>query len=103
MEKTKQLIEKRLLSTLGGGEDRIKKQHDQGKLTARERIAMLLDEASFHEIGALVEHRATTFGLENQRIPGDGVVTGYGFMFFPKILPFSEGLFQKRMPLKFAD
>ena len=90
MEKTKQLIEKRLLSTLGGGEDRIKKQHDQGKLTARERITMLLDEASFHEIGALVEHRATTFGLENQRIPGDGVITGYGTIFGRLIYVFSQ-------------
>jgi len=90
MEKNKQLIEKRLLSTLGGGEDRIKKQHDQGKLTARERITMLLDEASFHEIGALVEHRATTFGLENQRIPGDGVITGFGTIFGRLIYVFSQ-------------
>ncbi|MFP4092948.1 MAG: acyl-CoA carboxylase subunit beta [Cyclobacteriaceae bacterium] len=63
---------------LGGGEERIKAQHDKGKLTARERVALLVDEGSFEEIGRLVEHRSTAFGLENQKYPGDGVVTGYG-------------------------
>ena len=63
---------------LGGGEDRIEKQHEKGKLTARERLHLLLDEGSFEEIGMLVEHRNADFGMENQRYPGDGVVTGFG-------------------------
>ena len=62
----------------GGGEDRIAKQHEKGKLTARERIDLLLDEGSFQEIGKFVTHRATDFGMENQKILGDGVITGYG-------------------------
>ncbi len=63
---------------LGGGQKRIDKQHEKGKLTARERIHFLLDEGSFEEIGAFVKHRCTDFGMDKQRIPGDGVVTGYG-------------------------
>lgn len=62
----------------GGGEDRIAKQHEKGKLTARERIDLLLDEGSFEEIGKFVTHRATDFGMDKQQILGDGVVTGYG-------------------------
>ena len=62
----------------GGGEERIKSQHRKGKLTARERIHFLLDEGSFEEIGMLVTHRATDFGLDKEKYPGDGVVTGYG-------------------------
>lgn len=62
----------------GGGENRIEAQHKKGKLTARERIHFLLDEGSFEEIGQLVTHRSTNFGLESQKFPGDGVVTGYG-------------------------
>ena len=90
MKKINQLLEKRALLSQGGGEERIQKQHQQGKLTARERIILLLDEASFHELGALVEHRATTFGLENQRVPGDGVITGYGTVFGRLIYVFSQ-------------
>ena len=63
---------------LGGGADRIAAQHKKGKLTARERVDMLLDEGSFQEIGQLVTHRSTNFGLEDQVFLGDGVVTGYG-------------------------
>ena len=62
----------------GGGENRIEAQHKKGKLTARERIHFLLDEGSFEEIGQLVTHRSTNFGLEKQKFLGDGVVTGYG-------------------------
>jgi propionyl-CoA carboxylase beta chain len=62
----------------GGGEKRIEAQHAKGKLTARERIHFLLDEGSFEEIGMLVTHRSTDFGLDKQKILGDGVVTGYG-------------------------
>jgi len=65
-------------SELGGGEARIQRQHNEGKLTARERIALLFDPGSFQELDQLVVHRNTDFGMEKQRIPGDGVVTGFG-------------------------
>ncbi|MFD0760883.1 acyl-CoA carboxylase subunit beta [Lutibacter aestuarii] len=72
-------LDKRVaLAHLGGGEERIKKQHSKKKLTARERINYLLDEGSFEEMGVLVTHRTTDFGMENQIYFGDGVVTGYG-------------------------
>jgi propionyl-CoA carboxylase beta chain len=63
---------------LGGGEKRIETQHKKGKLTARERIHFLLDDASFEEIGMMVTHRSNDFGLEKEKYLGDGVVTGYG-------------------------
>ncbi|MBL7826346.1 MAG: acyl-CoA carboxylase subunit beta [Saprospiraceae bacterium] len=63
---------------LGGGQQRIEAQHKKGKLTARERIHFLMDPDSFEEIGALVLHRCTDFGMADQQFPGDGVVTGYG-------------------------
>ncbi len=63
---------------LGGGEERVAKQHEAGKLTARERIENLLDPGSFQELDALVVHRCPDFGMDAQRIPGDGVVTGHG-------------------------
>jgi len=63
---------------LGGGPERIERQHKQGKLTARERLDLLLDEGSFHELDVFVTHRATGFGMEEKRYLGDGVVTGYG-------------------------
>lgn len=62
----------------GGGEKRIESQHKKGKLTARERIALLLDQGSFEELGKFVRHRSTAFGLEKERYLGDGVITGYG-------------------------
>ncbi len=62
----------------GGGEARVARQHDSGKLTARERLDLLLDENSFHELGAFVTHRATDFGMEKNKFLGDGVITGYG-------------------------
>ena len=62
----------------GGGQARIEKQHQKGKLTARERIHFLLDDGSFEEIGILVTHRTTDFGMDKQQFYGDGVVTGYG-------------------------
>ncbi|MCY4400194.1 MAG: acyl-CoA carboxylase subunit beta [Gemmatimonadetes bacterium] len=63
---------------LGGGEERIRAQHDRGKLSARERIDLLLDEESFVELDRFVTHRSTEFGLESKKILGDGVITGYG-------------------------
>ena len=73
-----QLEARRAGARLGGGEARIASQHAKGKLTARERIDVLLDEGSFEETDMFVEHRSTQFGMEAQRIPGDGVVTGRG-------------------------
>lgn len=72
------LQEKNKKALLGGGTNRIESQHAKGKLTARERITLLLDKGSFEEIGRLVEHRSTDFGLEKEIYPGDGVVTGFG-------------------------
>jgi propionyl-CoA carboxylase beta chain len=76
--KSEILSEKKEQALVGGGEERIKKQHTKGKLTARERIHFLLDDTSFEEIGRLVTHRSTNFGLDKQKFYGDGVVTGYG-------------------------
>lgn len=72
------LAEKLALAKLGGGQERIDKQHAKGKLTAYERIHFLLDEGSFEEMGALVTHRTKDFGMDKQVFYGDGVVTGYG-------------------------
>lgn len=63
---------------LGGGIDRINKEHSKGKLTARERIQLLLDDNSFEEIDMFKEHRSFDFGMQDQQVPGDGVITGYG-------------------------
>ena len=74
-------LDKRLeLAYLGGGEKRIEKQHAKKKLTARERIEYLMDEGSFEEMGVMVTHRTTDFGMENEIYFGDGVVTGYGMI-----------------------
>ncbi|MEM9258689.1 MAG: acyl-CoA carboxylase subunit beta [Bacteroidota bacterium] len=78
MQNHNTLAEKLALAQLGGGQARIEKQHAKGKLTARERLHLLLDANSFEEIGALVTHRTTDFGMQNQQFYGDGVVTGYG-------------------------
>jgi len=75
---------------LGGGEKRIAKQHESGKFTARERINLLLDEGSFIEMDKFVTHRCTDFGMEKQKIPGDGVVTGYGMINSRKIYIFAQ-------------
>src|SRR5215207_2272784 len=72
------LEERRAGAKLGGGEKRIDAQHARGKLTARERIELLLDKNSFEEFDMFVEHRSSDFGMEKQKIPGDGVVTGWG-------------------------
>ena len=76
-EKFKELHARKEKARLGGGEDKIKNQHDKGKLTARERIELLVDPDSFEEIGMFVKHRATDFGLDKINYPGDGVVTGF--------------------------
>lgn len=79
MEEQKKILKKKIEAAhLGGGEKRIAKQHEKGKLTARERVQLLLDEDSFEEIGILVTHRTIEFGMDDQIIYGDGVVTGHG-------------------------
>ncbi|MEM9863526.1 MAG: acyl-CoA carboxylase subunit beta [Myxococcota bacterium] len=74
----------------GGGAARIERQHAKGKLTARERIELLMDEGTFVELDRLVTHRCTDFGMDEQRIPGDGVVTGYGFVDGRKTFVFAQ-------------
>jgi len=79
MEKKITLLKDKInQANLGGGQDRIDNQHKKGKLTARERIHFLMDEGSFEEIGMMVTHRSTDFGMEREKYLGDGVVTGYG-------------------------
>ena len=73
-----ELERRRAAAHIGGGQRRIDAQHAKGRLTARERLAVLLDEGSFEEVDAFVEHNATEFGMADQRFPGDGVVTGSG-------------------------
>ena len=90
MDKIKTLQQKREEALLGGGEKRIEAQHKKGKLTARERIHFLLDEGSFEEIGALVTHRSSQFGLDKQKYLGDGVITGYGTVNGRLIYVFSQ-------------
>ncbi len=77
-DKLQHLEELRAAALLGGGEERIAQQHARGKLTARERLVILLDEDSLHELDAFVIHRTTEFGLEDEQYLGDGVVTGWG-------------------------
>src|SRR5881394_624054 len=76
--KLEELERRKRESELGGGQQRIDRQHNEGKLTARERIALLFDPGSFQELDQLVVHRSIDFGMDKMRIPGDGVVTGYG-------------------------
>lgn len=79
MKKEKEILRKKQdAALLGGGSSRIEKQHAKGKLTARERLHLLLDAGSFEEVGMLVTHRTTDFGMQDQIFYGDGVVTGYG-------------------------
>lgn len=77
-EKIKELVERRASARMGGGQKRIDAQHAKGKFTARERLAMLLDEGSFEEFDMFVQHRCTNFGMQNTKFDGDGVVTGQG-------------------------
>ncbi len=91
MQKILQQLEaRRQAARLGGGERRIQAQHERGKLTARERIDLLLDRGSFEEVDMFVEHRCTEFGMADQRIPGDGVVTGQGTIHGRLVFVFSQ-------------
>ena len=84
------LFEKLEQAKLGGGSERIEKQHAKGKLTARERVHFLMDEGSFEEQGILVTHRTKDFGMENQMFYGDGVVTGFGTVNGRKVCVFAQ-------------
>ena len=77
-ERIDELREKRERALLGGGQDRIDKQHDKGKMTARERVDYFLDDGTFNEFDKFRTHRTSKFGMEEKKLPGDGVVTGYG-------------------------
>ncbi len=85
-----QLEEKRRAAALGGGKRRIEAQHAKGKLTARERIDLLLDPGSFEEWDMFVEHRSHDFGMDEQKVPGDGVVTGFGTVNGRLVFVFSQ-------------
>ncbi|MEK3890807.1 acyl-CoA carboxylase subunit beta [Bacillus sp. FSL K6-3431] len=89
-KKINNLYDRRREAELGGGDERIQKQHEKGKLTARERIDLLVDPGSFVELNPFMEHRSTDFGLEKMKYPGDGVVTGYGKVNGRNIFLFSQ-------------
>jgi len=89
-EKLRQLEELRRQSELGGGEERLEAQHERGKLSARERLDLLLDEGSFVELDRFVTHRTVGFGLEKKKFLGDGVVTGYGTVHGRTVYVFSQ-------------
>ena len=102
-----ELARRRERARLGGGQARIDHQHKRGKLTARERLEVLLDPGSFEEFDMFVDHRCTDFGMENNRIPGDGVVTGSGTIdgrrylcLTVRISRFLAARFPKRTPQK---
>src|SRR3974390_2892340 len=84
------LEERRAGARLGGGEKRIEAQHARGKLAARERIELLLDKGSFEEFDMFVEHRSSEFGMEKSKVPGDGVVTGWGTVNGRKVFAFAK-------------
>ena len=107
LEKIKELIERRATARMGGGDKAIAKQHEKGKYTARERIAMLLDEGSFEEMDMFVEHRCTNFGMEKKHYPGDGCSNRlwhhrrtFRFTSLHRISLFLPVLCQKQMSLK---
>src|SRR5690606_35835073 len=89
-DKTALLESKIEEAKIAGGKDRIEAQHKKGKFTARERIHFLLDDGSFEEIGMLVTHRSTNFGLDKTKFLGDGVVTGYGTIHGRLVYVFSQ-------------
>ena len=88
--KIQELREKKEIGRQGGGPERIKKQHQKGRLTARERIDLLLDKGTFREIDAFVEHRTTDFGIDKTKIPGDSVITGWGTVNNQLVYVFSQ-------------
>ncbi|HYV08762.1 MAG TPA: carboxyl transferase domain-containing protein, partial [Thermoplasmata archaeon] len=89
-ERVEELRRRKSLSKAGGGKDRVGAQRAKGKLTARERLDLLLDPGSFVETDPFVEHRTTDFGMDKKRIPGDGVVTGHGTIDGRTVFVFSQ-------------
>src|SRR5205809_6451305 len=90
ISKLDQLHEREERAVQGGGAARVEKQHAAGKMTARERIDFLLDEGTFQEFDKLVEHRSRDFGLDKQKVAGDGVVTGHGLIDGRKVFVFAQ-------------
>lgn len=89
-DKISTLREMRERALAGGGATRVAAQHAKGKLTARERLSILLDEASFQELGALATHHMTDFGMADQRFPGDGIITGFGKIAGRRVAVFAQ-------------
>ena len=89
-DKINEMYDRKRTIELGGGDERIEKQHEKGKLTARERIELLLDEGTFVELNPFIKHRTTDFGMANLEGPGDGVVTGYGKVHGKPVYLFSQ-------------
>src|SRR3972149_5173659 len=89
-ERTDDLRRRKALAREGGGRDRVDAQRAKGKLTARERLDLLLDPGSFVETGPFVEHRPAEVGMDKKRIPGDGVVTGWGTIDGRTVFVFSQ-------------
>ncbi|KAI8889625.1 carboxyl transferase [Backusella circina FSU 941] len=87
---SKAIEDKRRESILGGGKEKQDAQHEKGKLTARERLNLLLDEGSFREYDAFIEHRCTDFGMEDKKIAGDGVITGHGTVYGRRVFVYSQ-------------
>ncbi|HBE83456.1 MAG TPA: methylmalonyl-CoA carboxyltransferase, partial [Blastocatellia bacterium] len=90
ISKLAQLEERSKTAELGGGSKRLEKQRSQGKMTARERLDFFLDEGSFEEFDKFVEHRTRDFGLDDQRFPGDGVITGHGLVDGREVFVFAQ-------------
>ncbi|BBJ28216.1 acyl-CoA carboxylase subunit beta [Athalassotoga saccharophila] len=90
MDKNKDLLQRREIIRAGGGSERIKKQHEEGKLTARERIDLLVDDGTFFEVDDHIRHRSTYFGLDQKYFPADGVVTGIGKVNGREVAIFSQ-------------
>ncbi len=90
IKNSQRLIQKRELAQMGGGQDKVDAQHKKGKLTARERLSILLDLGSFEEYGLFVEHRSSDFGMDKISAPGDGVIAGYGTIYGRPVCVYSQ-------------
>src|SRR3954468_6653708 len=90
MDPIKHLEDLERRAELGGGEDRLRRQHDAGKLTARERIELLFDAGTFEEVDKLVTHRCLDFGMADQVVPGHGVVAGHGLVDGRQVFAFAQ-------------
>src|SRR3712207_9292893 len=103
--KLEELRERERRAESGGGAERVERQHAAGKLTARERVEFLLDEGTFEEFDKFVTHRSADFGLDKQRIPGDGVVTGHGLVEGRRVFVFAQDftVFGGSLSETFAD